>query len=355
MLLSCGFEPNERIEGLAEPFFGCEELALHIGFAPIQILAAAAIDATTNKEAIGVTSYLQILKVIADSVEVLVKNGARLSLPPPPTSRGDNRPSTSALDSSVGSEGSADEVHPVDRNQVVIHSNKNLEELLGTLRLQEAQSFWTSIKAVSWSKKSAIHDDTKTPIADCDAPGGSDEKTCAICWSVFGKIRNRRHRCRVTRRHVCDECSSKRVIAEGEEHRISDGQFLLAERDSKQKPDSPAKSNQKAAVTQRTSSNAMSARLDRLEAEEKAQRESLFGNVMEKMTKAMLGEKEQPSASDQVNGLASQLGQTRDALNARGEKLNTLAEKSDRLVSASQDFASMAKELNKTQNKGMFW
>ena len=202
-------------------------------------------------------------------------------------------------------------------------------------------------------KKLDAHD--KLAIEDSAAPGGSDEKSCAICWSSFGKLMNRKHRCRISRRHVCDECSSKRIVEAGEEHRVSDGQFLLARADE-------AKSRRLAEAKERSEKEqhreTTEARLSRLEAEEQSKRDSLFSGVMEGMAKAVFGEDEETEKSQQKNieGLSSQLNQTRDALNERGEKLNTLAEKSDKLVNASRDFASMAKELNRqSQNQGFFW
>jgi uncharacterized coiled-coil protein SlyX len=73
------------------------------------------------------------------------------------------------------------------------------------------------------------------------------------------------------------------------------------------------------------------------------------------MAKAVFGgdaEETEESQASSIQGLSAKLNQTRDALNERGEKLNTLSEKSEKLVNASQDFASMAKELNReSQNK----
>jgi len=98
------------------------------------------------------------------------------------------------------------------------------------------------------------------------------------------------------------------------------------------------------------------ARLDRLEAEENSNRDSLFGGIVESVTSALGGAEgdNDLSQADTISGLSSQLNQTRDALNQRGDKLSSLADKSDKLVSASQDFAAMAKELNRKSNQGFF-
>jgi hypothetical protein len=358
-LLSRGFEPNERIEGVVDTFAGSDELAIHIGYAPIQILAAATLDASAQKDILGDTLHTSILEFIANVTEFLIKNGARLSLDPPPTERSPLRASSSSIsDHSTGSEGTDDSV---DRSTLQNKWNKHLEELLGKLRLNAAQQVWNCIKTAKSSGKAVIHQDNKSAIEDSDAPGGSDEKSCAICWKAFGKLVNRRHRCRITTRHVCDECSSKRIVEVGEEHRISDGQFLLAMEDEGkdeslrlQAEKEQAKAEQ--SQTAKMPANSAAARLDRLELEENAQRDSLFGGIMETMTKAVLGQSEEKAPAEQIGGLSAQLGQTKDALNERGEKLNTLAEKSDKLVNASKDFASMAKELNKaSHSQGLFW
>jgi hypothetical protein len=358
-LLSRGFEPNERIEGLGDTFAGSDELAMHIGYAPIQILAAAALDISAQKDLLGDTLHMSILEFIANVTEFLIKNGARLSLDPPSAERSPLRaPSSSFSDNSAGSEVTDD---PVNRSTLKNKWNKQLEELLGKIRLHAAQQVWNCIKTAKSSGKAVIHQDNKSAIEDSDAPGGSDEKSCSICWKAFGKLVNRRHRCRITTRHVCDECSSKRIVEVGEEHRISDGQFLLGLADEAKDESLRLQAEKEQARTGQSQTakipaNSAAARLDRLEAEEKVQRESLFGGVMEKMAKAVRGESEEEAPAEQIGGLSAQLGQTKDALNERGEKLNTLAEKSDKLVNASKDFATMAKELNKaSHSQGLFW
>jgi hypothetical protein len=58
--------------------------------------------------------------------------------------------------------------------------------------------------------------------------------------------------------------------------------------------------------------------------------------------------------NNQVSGLMGSLSATRNAFNERGEKLNTLSEKTGALRDASEDFAKMAEELCKSQEKGIF-
>jgi hypothetical protein len=38
-------------------------------------------------------------------------------------------------------------------------------------------------------------------------------------------IMNRKHRCRISKRHVCDDCSTKRLVEGGVESRVSDANF----------------------------------------------------------------------------------------------------------------------------------
>lgn len=360
-----GFEPNERIERLVDCFEGADELALHTGYAPIQILAASAIDASSNKEILGEVVFASIVGLIASAAESLVKHGARVSLDEPPTIRSMARKSSSKWGSSVGN-ACSEVFHPVDRSHLKIQSNKELEELLGMHRLKSAQVVWNAVKNVKSTGLAIIHQDTKAAIEDCEAPGGSDEKNCFICWKPFGTIMNRRHRCRISKRHVCDECSLKRIVENGEEHRISDGQFLLARQDeateeSRRLEAERDQERRRRSGTHQQHAGTAAARLARLEAEEHAQRDSLFGGVVENMAKAVfggdsVGKDGAASAANEVLGLSASLGQTRDALNERGDKLNSLAEKSDKLVNASKDFASMAKELNQaSRNQGLFW
>jgi len=177
----------------------------------------------------------------------------------------------------------------------------------------------------------------------------------------------RKHRCRISRRFICDECSTRRIFDNDEEHRVSDGQFLLAKAEELKKTSrmlGAAKVQEQGInqvtqeVKEKQSSGGVAARLERLEAEENAGRDSLFGGIMATVTKA-LGESESSkdnsqTESDSLAGLSNQLNQTRDVLNERGEKLSTLSDKSDKLVTASQDFAAMAKELNRKSNQGFF-
>ena len=98
----------------------------------------------------------------------------------------------------------------------------------------------------------------------------------------------------------------------------------------------------------------------RMEQEEAANRDSLFGGLMASVSKNLLGSSDADSEdnattnADSIAGLNAQLSETRDKLNERGEKLSSMADKSDQLVAAAENFASMAKELNKKSSQGFF-
>lgn len=165
---------------------------------------------------------------------------------------------------------------------------------------------------------------------------------------------NRKHKCRVSRKFVCDDCSSKRLVQVSTEYRLSDGQFLLARVDAARERDATTMAKEEA-KTRNSEHARAAARLDRLEAEEKASRDSLFSGFVERATNFVMGdENEKSSTSRQIEGLSSTLNQTRDALNQRGEKLATLNDKSAQLVDASANFAQMATELRKKSEKGIF-
>jgi hypothetical protein len=139
----------------------------------------------------------------------------------------------------------------------------------------------------------------------------------------------------------------------------SDGQLLLAAVDAGKEASIRlhAKSEQDRIQDVRTQKSHTALRLERLGAEESADRDSLFDGMTEKATNYVFGREEEEDAkrpAEQVEGLTASLGQTRDALNQRGEQLTTLNDKSAKMVDASSDFARMAKELRKKSEAGWF-
>ena len=164
-------------------------------------------------------------------------------------------------------------------------------------------------------------------------------------------------------RYVCDDCSSKRISSEGNDIRISDGQFLASRctfEKAKQEAIEMKRAADEAQINKMKQDHAK-ARQSRA-ADEEAQRESLFGGVMGKAANYLAyGETDgtasskPAAAAQQVGGLSESLGQTRNKLMERGEKLESLGEKTAQMVDSSAEFARMAKELQKQSERGFFW
>lgn len=360
-LLWHGFEPNERLDALAGYGNFAADFEEFLGFTPIQILACAGLEADNLKGRVNEELLSRIMKVLADVADSLVRNGARLSLEAPPTKRSVVT-ETDSVASSHGSSSAFDGpvIDAYDRSSLKIDSNKELLDLLGgSERLSACKKAWMEAKSVPAPMTFSVPFEHASAYEEKLVSGGTSEKSCAICWSEFGSLMNRKHKCRISQRYVCDDCSSKRVSFEGNDIRLSDGQFLLvradiarAEREGAQR----IRDQEKAQVEkiQQAHDQARQKRLD-----EEAQRDSLFGGVMEKAARLVAGEDSVASkpaaASEQVAGLSESLGQTRNALLDRGQKLDSLGEKTSQMVDASADFAKMAKELRKQSEGGFFW
>ena len=363
LLLQCGFEANERLDG-GNLDAGTDSLALFVGFAPIQILAVTALE--LEKEA---KSNEELNTLVSHLCEELIKTGgARLSLEVPPMQRKrsnnntNNRKATSPLrqKSSTSSVKTSEEASKttttdsIDRANIKIDANDHLMELLGGReRLKAAQASYSDLGSVMLDQSRApfLLEEANSNIEDSDAPGGSSDKSCAICWRTFGALVNRKHRCRISWKHVADECSTKRIIVNGKEYRVSDGQFVRAKALVEAKVAAAATQSRTVtlgnASTPAASSSATAAaraRLQRLEAEEQANRDSLFGgDVMEQAKSMLFGNtmEEKEKRGETMDGLMNSLGETRNALLERGDKLSSLNDKSAQMVSASEDFAKL--------------
>ena len=352
-LFAFGFEPNERIEGLSKSFGEMQELLEYVGFAPTQILLASVMELSDQRKALGEYLYSKINDILANIMECLTLHGARIFPDSPPLLRSEQR-------RKFAEENGVQDEEITHRSRVRLQGNVELSLFLGRSKIVEAKSYWKAIKPPPAPLNVVLHTD-KAKIENSIAPGGSDEKNCSICWKKFGML-TRKHRCRISRRFLCDECSSHRIIVDDEEQRISDGQFLLAKAEELRKVNRRLDAELGGKKQRKYSANmkGVANRFDQLEANEKANRDSLFGGIMASVAKNLGGiedPKEKDKAetgADTLSGLSNQLNQTRDALNERGDKLKTLSDKSDKLVSASQDFAAMAKELNKQSSQGFF-
>ena len=220
ILLGCGFEANERIElPVSGDFPEKDELTMHVGFAPIQIVAATIMEAARQKESMGEALYAGILDLLTKLSVCLCRHGARLSLDaPPPERRKTNNTEQDISDSSFPI--------AVDRDLLKLPSKElPLISVFGTTKVDDALKYWRDLKPAAVVPGKVVLHTEKSLIEDSQAPGGSDEKSCAICWTPFGMISQRQHRCRISKRYVCNDCSSKRLSDGEAEYRVSDGKL----------------------------------------------------------------------------------------------------------------------------------
>ncbi|KAL7546759.1 hypothetical protein ACHAWF_010094 [Thalassiosira exigua] len=345
-LLEHGFEPNERLEGIASRGDAVKSMICFFGFTPLQILALAVAEARAiNMKSHSEISHSEkdrifrnIMTIIQGSVDILVKNGARINVLPPPLTRLD-RPTPHKCYSlkEALEDVNAPSIQSVNREGLKLHGNTELLRLLGGVdHVRTFQNaFGSTGRAVE--NDGGLTITTSSQVVDCNEPGGSDASSCAICWSEFGVISNRKHLCRVSCRYVCNDCSTKRLIDNGKEQRVSDGQFLLAKSEAKK---AAAKSQAKQEECMRKQRQSVT------------QARKSLGLKSGKSTGLAGAEvrQTQPTTKEKITNVFSGLGQTRNAVIDRGNKLESLAEKTDALNQASLDFASMAKELERSQN-----
>lgn len=345
VLLEHGFEPNEKFEGIVGRGSEIKRLSEYFGLTPLQVLLLAAMELRSfDKETLEsrndcfdtMHTVGGIMDVIQACAGVLMKNGARTNVPPPTHTRHDREtpPVCYSLNDAIDAR-SMSSLPTIDRNE--LNFDDGVLPLLGGIdRVNSHQKYFTEIMAKSISSIGTIKIQKGLSSAlDSDSPGGSDSCSCALCWSEFGVISNRKQFCQVTCRYVCDDCSKKRLKDNGSEYRISDGQFNLC-RALAAKDIASSRSKQQEASRYRRFREAQA-------------RSSLFKSNSFKLSVKQTDNGKQ-TASSLASSMLSNLGQTRNAVLERGDKLNTLADKSEALNNASMDFAAMAKELNKQQN-----
>lgn len=286
-----------------------------------------------------------ILETIQSVADVLLRNGARINLPPPPQSRLDREPPPGCCYFKESSENhTSPSASLIERTGLKIDGDDIVITLFGGKeRIQSSQRIFSSISKLT---NSAIAEGINvqsdlSAVPDSVEPGGSDSKSCAICWSEFGLISNRKQFCHVSTRYVCNDCSTKRLVEGGRDVRISDGQFLLAKAQE-------AKTKANLKVSEHVSTR------KKEPARESKNRLSLGLKMFSQSNSPTYTEaKSELSTKGGISSAVSGLGQARDAVVERGSKLQGLAEKTDALSQASLDFANMAKELNRQQNS--FW
>ena len=322
-LLDCGFEPNERLD---DSKFARSTGLRYVGYTPLQLLGLAALMLEKIGPKLGQRVYGDLDSIISTTAITLIGKGARINLDSPP---GQRTKTNGGVD--LGEEEES------VRTLLKIDTNQPLLRLLGGAELlSQAKKGWTQKGKVEAGPAILIQRDNSMKLENSREPGGNNEKSCAICWKPFGMI-VRKHRCRVSWRHVCDECSSKRITRGGEDHRVSDGQFLVAFADTARaasqtntleidrKNEEQASTSRQSIAVPQSWGTATAARMERLEAEEEANRNSLFGGALDRAAKYVFGDEDQTAQTSQgLGGMATTLGETRNALLERGDKLSTL-------------------------------
>jgi hypothetical protein len=338
-----------------EGIWGCAEneskrLTGYFGFTPLQILIAAA------KEVMVIDSINQrrndvqflcfvksIIELIQSCAKTLLEKGARINLPPPPITRldRDTPPGCYSLIDSM-SESNDSKVPPLMRDELKLDNGQILTLLGGADRLKAPQALFASLPK---SVESVGTLQFITSPSESDAPGGSDDSSCAVCWSEFGVFTNRKHLCRASGRWVCNECSTKRISENGIEQRVTDGLYNLATMEQE-------------AVNGTLKTQVSSCATSRLKSESNYRQRtstsdwnrSFLGLKSSSKSSASQKEERNLSTAERITSAISGLGQAKDAVIERGAKLEGLAEKTEKLNNASVDFMNMAKELERQQN-----
>lgn len=373
ILLGYGVEPNERLDFIDKSCPQAVELNGVIGYTPLQILAASALllHDTQYKE-LGTTkddklmiksSTIKTLSFyIEGCAEVLIRNGARLAVDTPSRTR-PSREGLSKYQDKIANDHTLRSLLP-DREGISLHLEKNkvtVKSFGGIEKIEMMSKAWSQNLFVRASRDMVLHEKpVSAHTLDSDTSGGSHHGNCAICWTVFGMIRNRRHLCRSSLKYVCEECSTKSVVQSKEPRRVSDGQFAAAivslEREKEgliiQQKKKTEMRKLRFEKTRATSKSCSSDRGSGLLTD--SPRGELFAGAVNKV-KNLFMEDVSGDSTNEVNSLTNSMNQTKDALNERGERLNTLSDKTSALKDASADFSKMAKELKEAQKGGLFW
>ena len=365
VLLDHGFEPNERIEYLQKDGVFAEELRDMAGFAPIQILAAASLDLKDSARIGTIKQSVQssIEDLIATAAEVLIRNGARITLEAPPKARPQRfTPSSTDAISIVSTQ---NQLSKVERSMFKLDKYKELLESFGADEdLKDDVIHWIEAKVVMATDRIEILEKDKdlSSFADSKGPGGSDVNSCAICWKAFkkgliGSGSKKKTVCILSKRVLCEDCCGKSLEKDGAVYKISDGQFNMARKDITRQEDEEREAENER-IRQQNLRVEMAKR-----ASEREKQDDLFGgafdtvkgfinsNVKEikDLAEKIKVEGVDSDAEEEYEGLGTTLAGTRDAFNERGERLNVLRDKSAALKDGGQEYLRLAKELRLQQ------
>lgn len=337
-----GFFPIASVSFLAQAIFPNFIHAFSFRFTPLQILALVAVETIKLGENISERKRTVTSTFIQSIAELLLMNGARTNVAPPPSTRLDRMIPTGCYSLTEALEGQhkASSIQLSNREGLRLDGNGEIITLLGGAnRIKSSiKSFATTSKCV----KEGLGCDVKVESTsiDSDAPGGSNINSCAICWVEFGLISNRQHLCRVSRRYVCNDCSTKRVLVNGSENRISDGVFLRFMAEAR-KADRKSQENRDEQMERQ--------RLNVTQARKSLGLKSVCGGSASD-TESVESGNANFSAKDRISHAISGIGHMKNAALERGDKLERLGEKTQALEQASLDFANMAKEFNRSHN-----
>lgn len=195
--------------------------------------------------------------------------------------------------------------------------------------------------------------------------------SCMVCKMAFTMLTIRRHHCRCCGLLVCDACSTQRfqpeaTMATQNVVRICDGCYnLLANRNGIRRPHrenqgitKEKKKSQK--ILRRKGSKGKVPQRQQKNSKKKMVRDHHQGlrkDPLEERNKKLYLEWKNKNISNRYGGsrkLNSEMLENRRKMLERGEKLNSLANKSTHLSHKSSSFLSMAKKLNQKQSSGWF-
>lgn len=341
-----GFEPNERFEGIVGECDEAKRLGQYFGFTPLQILAAISSELKSmntqkqggDSKAVHFTE--SVTEMILSASDVLLRSGARMNLPLPPITRLDRETPPGCISLCEALELCKDVDLPIIDRKGLKLDEESITSLFGGKERVKASltSFSVIPKPTNSTLPRALNVQLDlSSVADSTDPGGSDSNSCAICWSEFGVISNRKQFCHVSTRYVCNDCSSKRLVESGRDVRVSDGQFLLA------------KSQESKRVLNKGSSIQAQPAVKKVEPNREFKNRLSLG-LFNKSSSSDNDANAEQSTKDKITSTVSSLHQTRNAVLERGNKLEGLADKTEALSQASLDFANMAKELNQQQS-----
>ena len=200
---------------------------------------------------------------------------------------------------------------------------------------------------------------------------------CEVCKARFRVIGRRKHLCNISKRWVCDDCSSKRVMIDGSEVRVSNGlygvvkghtaKFMKRKREMERE-----RQERMLRAIEKEEKEAAARRRERAKggsnsgggSDDNSNRMELFGKQRQSIMNAVKGVGDFFSGEDSdvrtsrtsrtsrsAGSAAAAASEARDRLNERGEKLSQLSEKSEALANQSQEFARVAKALAEQERK----